>query len=404
MMLQTALLLLGCALSRYLWGINTTVASVVVAVTSFGALFYLFVVVAGATSESCPYQTPAASLIRRVPGLFRPAYTLFVKHSELYDLSVAWWAGVSGLPAVQILRNTLAYPFVLLMALAVDLINVGQATFWSLVGFTYWARRRSLGTHPMPEQAFDDQATKLDFRCSFWMLQTSLDKTIKASTLNFLGAILSLAGLNSSINSAVVVDCFNIFSSCFVTRDGGVAVVTRGSEQLAGISAMCFLRAFSSLSITDPASTVIRDVRQRYERAFTSRIDLRGLPRPIVVSAVHHLFAGPRDRTEINWRGYHPTVDELISFSRALAQAAQLEYRRGGDQPKVPRWLIRFALRFLSQGPLPPTSVVLDCLTIIATQLGCTLPDTNRMITLGDRYAYISRSNDFPLIIQQGTV
>jgi len=58
LMLQAALLLLGCALSHYLWEINATIVLVVLGVTSFGVLFYLFIVVAGAASVSCPYQTP----------------------------------------------------------------------------------------------------------------------------------------------------------------------------------------------------------------------------------------------------------------------------------------------------------------------------------------------------------
>ena len=45
LMLQAALLLLGCALSRYLWEINTTVASVVLGVTSIGVLLYLFIII-----------------------------------------------------------------------------------------------------------------------------------------------------------------------------------------------------------------------------------------------------------------------------------------------------------------------------------------------------------------------
>ena len=402
LMLQIALLLLGCALSKYLWEIDTTLASVVLAVTSFGFFFYLFIVVAGATSESCPYQTPTTSVIRRIPGLLRPAYTRIVKHSEMYDSSVAWWTGASRLPVVQIVRNTLAYPFVLLIGLAVDAASVGRATFRSLVDFVHWARSRPFATHPTPHRGFDNQAIKLDFRCLFWMLQTSSDKAIKVSTLNFLATILSFAGFNSTISSTVVVHCFNIFSSCFVTRDDGVAFVTRGSEQLAGISAVCFLRAFSSLSVREPTSTVIRDVRHRYERAFPSRIDSRhGLPRPIVISAIHHLFAEPRDRTEISWRIYHPTADELIPFSRALAQAAQLEHHRGRDQPKVPLWLIRFALRFLSQDPLPPTPVIVDCLTIIATELGCTLPDPNRT-PFGERHVYTLKTTVFLLTLHQG--
>ena len=64
LMLQIGLLLLGCALSRYLWEIDTTVTSVVLGVTSFGIIFYLFIIIAGAASESCPYQTPGSHALR----------------------------------------------------------------------------------------------------------------------------------------------------------------------------------------------------------------------------------------------------------------------------------------------------------------------------------------------------
>ena len=63
-MLQFALLLLGCALSRYIWGINTAVASVVIGATSFTVICYGFITVAGTASASCPYQTPGAQILR----------------------------------------------------------------------------------------------------------------------------------------------------------------------------------------------------------------------------------------------------------------------------------------------------------------------------------------------------
>jgi hypothetical protein len=66
LMLQIALLLLGCALSRYLWEISVTVASVALGVTSFGVLLYIFIIVAGAAFESCPYQTPGSQVLRHL--------------------------------------------------------------------------------------------------------------------------------------------------------------------------------------------------------------------------------------------------------------------------------------------------------------------------------------------------
>ena len=73
LMLQTTMLLLGCALPRYLWDIDVTVASVVLSVTSFGVIFYLSVVIAGTASESCPYQTPAAHSFRQILRCLLPA-------------------------------------------------------------------------------------------------------------------------------------------------------------------------------------------------------------------------------------------------------------------------------------------------------------------------------------------
>jgi len=392
LMLQGALLLLGCALCQYLWEIDTTVASVVLGVTSFGLLFYLFVVVAGVTTDSCPYQTPGVNVIHHIPGLLRSAYALFVERSVIHSVSVTCWnyitRGGAGIiftkrTTGRVIVDTLFFPLSLLIAFAIDVFHLGRATFWILAISARRVRNRLFATSPVPDLAFDYQTIKLDFRCISWMLRTSLDKTINVSTLNFLGTILQTSTLDSSTTSALVVDSFNILSSWFVSGDGVATVSTRGSEQLAGISAMCFLRAFSRLSNTEPTSAVIRDTRQRYKRLLPppkqwglSPVDFQGLPCPIIMSTIHNLLVlDQQERQNIVWRRYNPSTDELVPFSHALAQAAQSEYHRGGNNPEVPDWLVRFAFRFLSQDPLPPTLVVRDCLTIIATDLGCNVSD-----------------------------
>ena len=62
--LQIALLLLACGLSRYTWSINTSVASVVISFTVLGILFYVGIVVAGTSSYECPFQTPGSTALR----------------------------------------------------------------------------------------------------------------------------------------------------------------------------------------------------------------------------------------------------------------------------------------------------------------------------------------------------
>ena len=77
-----ALLLFGCALSRYLWGISTTVTSVTLGVTSFGVIFCLFIVVARTISTQSLYQTPGSRFLRylrrEVPGPLGSAVSIVV--------------------------------------------------------------------------------------------------------------------------------------------------------------------------------------------------------------------------------------------------------------------------------------------------------------------------------------
>jgi len=67
-MLQFALLLLGCALSLYLWAISRTVAWVAITVTLFGLTSHIFLTVVATLYYNCPYQTPPSILTRTIIG------------------------------------------------------------------------------------------------------------------------------------------------------------------------------------------------------------------------------------------------------------------------------------------------------------------------------------------------
>ena len=92
-MLQVALLLLGCALSRYLWGINIIIASVVLGVTSLGMVFYLAIIVAGTADESCPYQIPVVNILRQILHLFgMPSQIRATNQQQAKPgLQCIWW-------------------------------------------------------------------------------------------------------------------------------------------------------------------------------------------------------------------------------------------------------------------------------------------------------------------------
>jgi len=63
-MLQIALLLLACGLSRHMWSINTSVVHVVITFTVLGIVFYVGIVVAGTSNHYGPFQTPASTALR----------------------------------------------------------------------------------------------------------------------------------------------------------------------------------------------------------------------------------------------------------------------------------------------------------------------------------------------------
>ena len=138
-MLQFALLLLGCALSLYLWEVDVTVTLVVLGVTSFSVASYAFFVVAGSASSSCPYQTPGANILRHISSLARSALHSASSHSRVVrEVSRGWYwirtrFDYSRRRLVELSVATLLSPFMLLANLVHDAYLLAQATIRAFV-------------------------------------------------------------------------------------------------------------------------------------------------------------------------------------------------------------------------------------------------------------------------------
>jgi len=74
-MLQASLLLLACGLCRHTWSVNVSVAYVLITLTVLGVLFYSGIVIAGASSYECPFQTPASTALRSIWKKIQPRAT-----------------------------------------------------------------------------------------------------------------------------------------------------------------------------------------------------------------------------------------------------------------------------------------------------------------------------------------
>jgi hypothetical protein len=410
LMLQVALLLLGCALSRYLWEIDTTIASVVIAVTSLGVTFYLFIVIAGTVFESCPYQTPVAHLLRYIIDNLRRtlptlrsalvATTTFISsnYSRLVQVSKCchavadWWSAVRR-PWYSIINvyYTLRFLVFLLIAPARDAYLLGQAALLSLVSFSKDVYRQLLGRsgaphlrliHTSPTQSSDQdrRMIMLDLRCISWILRTSFDETIRLSAFKHLALITKLYHFHSTI----VLDCFNIFIGCVsVNPSNNKVEIMPGLDKLATASANGFFRTLHHLATMDPTSRALADVQRRYKEFFPSKLDYAGLPFSSIMTKIHDLagrFGNPRD---IRWRYQRMSIQEHVKYARDLTEDAQEKYQQTQHR-KVPRWILRSTLYLLSLGTLAPEAVVADCLTIVAIDLGC---DVSNIAISDERYA-----------------
>ena len=395
LMLQTALLLLGCALSRYLWGVDVAVALVVLSVTSLGAIFYLFIVIAGTASESCPYQTPAAHVLRRIlhhirhtlPTIHSASALIYVvvssnffrlyEASSLFRCLATWWSNMKR--PWYLMHNAFIAslaPIFILRALTHDILSLGLAivhfmvacrrrVYHQFAGGKRIAYRWFIDISSLRTLRLEQQSIKLDLECISWVLHTSLDNVIHLSAFKHLVSIPGLVHFHSTL----VLHCFNIFVRCIGISNNKVVVV-QGLEQLATVSASGFFRTLHHLATVDPTSSVLTDLRRRYNEIFPSEFDFTDLPFQSMMINIHTLagqFGDPRD---VQWHSYRMTVQEHVPFAERMVRAAQEGYQQT-RQRKVPRWILRSALYFLSLAPASPPSVIADCLTVVAIDLGC---------------------------------
>ena len=150
----------------------------------------------------------------------------------------------------------------------------------------------------------------------------TLDRDINALTLEFLGSVLALPGFEATI----VTDCFNTFVGCVSATDSGEVAVIRGLEPLAATAATCLLGPVSRPLTVDPESNMLKDVHQRYGRAFPPTVDLRSLPFYYTIKAIRRSL-NRRDHPEaVDRKGIDFSTLESLFLAHHLVKIAWLWY------------------------------------------------------------------------------
>lgn len=358
LMLQISLLLLGCALSLYLWKIDPTISFVTLTMTSLGVLFYIFIVVAGAVSHSCPYQTPGARTLRHILHIVQSSFSALKKHSTFYGTLVTEWGPLSrlGFPLGSTTMHIVFLPFMLARAFAVDSIHLGLAVVQSLV---------DSATALLTQTKEPTSQIQMELQCISWVLQTSPDIHFHTLGLKYL-AILTFLGIDQT---PLIAHGLSIITS-YIKRNGMIKkkeVATGQQELVIPALDFCSITVLIHLALVEPTPAVLTSISHHYIKAFPTTADLEGSPFYYIMGAIHNVLYPDQDHSWLDWRDYkpRPTEDSMATGIQFLVRST---YLRG---EKVPRWTLRFAMHFMSLAPPPPSmGSTINCLSIIAFNLG----------------------------------
>jgi len=210
LILQLALLLLGCALSRHLWTISHTVAGVIIAFTLFGIISYVFLTLAAVLSYDCPYQTPLSIIVRTsIRYMTRGHPTL--AHSLQSPLeSIVGIYSHSTKNLGRILQGFHPGARGIAGSFSHDAVPLWETPEIPLAVTTTPVRIFE-GIHT------DWDSCKADTRCIAWMLSSTTDSDVIHSTVQFAADIIWYPELAAALSTRVLA---GLFFECFL--DGRV--------------------------------------------------------------------------------------------------------------------------------------------------------------------------------------
>jgi len=349
LMLQAALLLLGYALSDYLYAINKVVASVVIGFTAFGLLFYLLIVSVATFSYNCPFQTPLSAILR---FLIR----FDSEHKKYLERSRKWFGRIISRKKKR-LRPTPGSPRELGGLGAFDRSGPRNPTEFVMdVPFN----------HPPPifnkETGWDVYV--LDSDCIAWMFEMPMDTDNITAIARFIPEIT----WHDDIRVAPLEQLYNTFLECF-DRSSGRPVVKPASRDITYLSAKALLHIVIQRKCigSDSDVAILNSISSRYQTLgsgnYKGDSDLES-----TLGIIDRIFGG--DFEPMYWQDLSFTVSHHAWMSHILLYRAWDVIRQGEHLPDDVK---EFVIHSLQLEPPPPASIVADCLLIVGFVLGIRL-------------------------------
>ena len=240
-MLQLALLLLGWALSQYLWLISRTVAGVAITTTLLGATTYTCFTLAATLIDNCPYQTPASFITR-----FLVSQT--IRTPPLMDI-----VAVSRRPMEE-LRQFLRRFRSGMRSVVSGLGCIVNATLIHETPATPLAHVMS-PVRIFPDTPLDVESLGVDLRCVAWVLRSTTDVDVISSIVGFAADQIWYPEIAGILSPHALTD---LFFECLLDRR-----VVPGRAEQASLIGMILASTLSIQLITEPESEDLNQLCQR---------------------------------------------------------------------------------------------------------------------------------------------
>ena len=362
LMLQAALLLLGYALSDYLFTIDNVIAGVVVGFTAFGLLFYLLIISAATLSYNCPFQTPI-SLIIRFMIRFDNEHKKYLKRARNW------------------LRRT--FPVTKKMKQQKQK-TVGPYTLGSFNTFD----ANSIGNHielamanpddrqaPLFNKETDWHGYVLDSNCIAWMFEMSMDADVILAIMKFIPEVVWHAG----IRTIPLERLYDTALECF-DRSSGVPVVIPKLKTKAYLSAKALLHLAIQRKCIGHESdnAVFKSISSRHPVIGSTRYeDYSDLESTLGI--IDRVFG---DYDDMHWQTFSFSTPHHAWMSHILLYRAWDVIRKGESFRDDIKEFVLYSLRL---EPPPPAPIVTDCLFIIGLVLGIKL-HIDDLLVIDKRY------------------
>ena len=345
LMLQAALLLLGYALSDYLFFINKVVSSILISFTAFGLLFYLLIVSAATLSFNCPFQTPL-SLVLRFLVRFDDEHEKCLERSRK-------WIGRLFSKRKKLSRRHTGGPY--------NSVNTSTGnSSVDHVGLTIINSSDQLS--PLFSKDADWESYVLDSNCIAWMFEMCTDPDFIVAIMKFIPDVVWHAG----IRAVPLEELYDTLVGCFDCSSGSQVLIPKLKDK-AYLSAKALLHLTIQYKCIGSGSNKLLESISRRHFAMKPAPQTDNSDLESTLGIIDRIFGNSQP---MSWQGFSFSTPHHIWMGHILVYHAWEALKNSNPLPGDIKEFISYSSQL--DHP-PPVLIQADCFFLIGFLLGITL-------------------------------